>query len=335
MRLVPAPAFSLLVLYASSNIPATFALNISSPSINDLNSLSYNFPTLQQAKLPKRQDDNSTDVCNQAFPGRYSEICQPSSISNTLCCALKASFPMRPVPDVSQFLATASVAPSTNHASLTSPAPAGPLIVSSAIQTHAVQTRFFFALILFLPLEFTRCATNFNQTLELVRCEIRAESIPEVVSGTTRPVSGSARSTTTTAPASSSQTFTDPSVTGSDISTATLGPSTGTSETSPLSGGAIAGIVVGAILALLIGVGIGWFLFNQRALRFEELRMPPQPPAARFNGQQGHRQFHGAPFTISGSLDGYQPQPQQYKPPEAQELPSRPEAMELQGQTST
>ncbi|RVD86644.1 uncharacterized protein DFL_004908 [Arthrobotrys flagrans] len=128
------------------------------------------------------------------------------------------------------------------------------------------------------------------------------------------PVGGSAGSTTTTAPAS----------------TVTSEPNSGTSATPPLSGGAIAGIVTGAILALLIGVGIGRFIFNQRARRYEELGLPPQPPAARFNGQLGNRQFYGAPYTISGGL-------QQYKPPsaEAQELPSRPKAMKLQGQANT
>ncbi|TGJ65332.1 hypothetical protein EYR41_009308 [Orbilia oligospora] len=288
---------------------------------------------------------------------------------------LKASSPTRPVPNASPSLDTASVAPSTNHASLTSPAPAEPPIVSNAIPMHVVQVctphflpsgrknpeseslvlvpvpvpdsdKIFIIFSLHnltfystyvLLLEFTGCATNFNQTRELVRCEIRPELIPEVVFGTTRPVSGSARSTTTTAPAStlSTQTSIDPGITSSDISTATSELNSGSSEVPPLNGGAIAGIVVGAILALLIGVGIGWLVLNQRACRYDGLRLPPLPPAAQFNPQQGNRQFDGVPYAISRGFNGYQTH--QYKPPsvEAQELPSRPEAMELQGQANT
>ncbi|KAK6526724.1 hypothetical protein TWF281_009926 [Arthrobotrys megalospora] len=187
--------------------------------------------------------------------------------------------------------------------------------------------------------EFTRCATNFNQTRQLVRCDIRPELIPDVVFGTTRAVSGSARSTTTTS-VSSTETSTDTSTTSSDTSTATSQPNSGSSATAPLSSGAIAGIVIGAILALLIGVGIGWFIFNQRAHRYEEPGLPPLPPAARFDPQQGNRQFDGAPHTTSsfndwgGELEGHRLQP--YKPPgaEAQELPSRPRVQELQGRAA-
>ncbi|EGX53940.1 hypothetical protein AOL_s00004g599 [Orbilia oligospora ATCC 24927] len=343
MRLLSAPfllALSLTLQLQLIFTPTTFALIITKHTGRiAIDAFDVNkHPTLQQALLLKRQSNNSSDVCNQAFPGRYSETCQPNSISNTLCCALrsihvdgnsspklKASSPTRPVPNASPSLDTASVAPSTNHASPTSPAPAEPPIVSNAIPMHVVQV------------QFTGCATNFNHTRELVRCEIRPELIPEVVFGTTRLVSGSARSTTTTAPAStlSTQTSIDPGITSSDISTATSELNSGSSETPPLNGGAIAGIVVGAILALLIGVGIGWLVFNQRACRYDGLRLPPLPPAAQFNPQQGNRQFDGVPYTISRGFNGYQMH--QYKPPsvEAQELPSRPEAMELQGQANT
>ncbi|KAF3189422.1 hypothetical protein TWF788_010505 [Orbilia oligospora] len=148
---------------------------------------------------------------------------------------------------------------------------------------------------------------------------------------------GSARSTTTTAPASTlgTRTSIDPGITSSDVSTATSELNSGSSETPPLNGGAIAGIVVGAILALLIGVGIGWLVFNQRVCRYGGLKLPPLPPAAQFNPQQGNRQFDGVPYAISRGFNGYQTH--LYKPPsvEAQELPSRPEAMELQGQANT
>ncbi|KAK6512018.1 hypothetical protein TWF481_000916 [Arthrobotrys musiformis] len=287
------------------------------------------YPTLQQAELlSKRQDDNSTDVCNQAFPGRYSEICQPNSISNTLCCII----PDENRPKCISIFGYGFCC--TEHQSCFVD------VASTCGTPNSVQCNSDAC----CP-EFTRCATNFNQTRELVRCEIRAELIPEVVYGTSRPVGGSASLTSTTisAPASSTQTSTGPGVTSSDrgtASTATSGANNGTSATPPLGGGAIAGIVIGAILALLIGVGLGWFIFNQRACRYEGLGLPPLPslPAvARFDAQQGNRQFDGAPYTISGGLDGYGPQ--LYKPPsaEAQELPSRPHdlAMELHGQATT
>ncbi|KAF3168858.1 hypothetical protein TWF751_007613 [Orbilia oligospora] len=238
-------------------------------------------------------------------PSRADTPKHASRTQSVIPSALKASSPTRPVPNASPSLDTASVAPSTNHASLTSPAPAEPPIVSNAIPMHVVQS--------------SRDARQISTRPE------------------NWPVSGSARSTTTTAPAStlSTQTSIDPGITSSDISTATSELNSGSSEVPPLNGGAIAGIVVGAILALLIGVGIGWLVLNQRACRYDGLRLPPLPPAAQFNPQQGNRQFDGVPYAISRGFNGYQTH--QYKPPsvEAQELPSRPEAMELQGQANT
>ncbi|KAF3274123.1 hypothetical protein TWF970_008111 [Orbilia oligospora] len=325
MRLLSAPfllALSLTLQLQLIFTPTTFALIITKHTGRiAIDAFDVNkHPTLQQALLLKRQSNNSSDVCNQAFPGRYSETCQPNSISNTLCCII----PNETRPKCVSIFGYGFCC--TEHQSCFVD------LASTCGATNSVQCNPEAC----CP-EFTGCATNFNHTRELVRCEIRPELIPEVVFGTTRPVSGSARSTTTTAPAStlSTQTSIDPGITSSDISTATSELNSGSSETPPLNGGAIAGIVVGAILALLIGVGIGWLVFNQRACRYDGLRLPPLPPAAQFNPQQGNRQFDGVPYTISRGFNGYQMH--QYKPPsvEAQELPSRPEAMELQGQANT
>ncbi|KAK6348804.1 hypothetical protein TWF730_009574 [Orbilia blumenaviensis] len=299
------------LLFALAPQSATFAL--------DLNGISY--PTFQQAELLKRQSDNSSDVCNQAFPGRYSEICQPNSISNTLCCII----PDEDRPKCVSIFGYGFCC--TEHQSCFVD------LSSTCGRPNSVECNSDAC----CP-EFTSCATNFNQTRELVRCDIRPELIPEVVFGTSRAVSGSARSTIATTSTSSTaiQTSTDPSVTTSDTSTATSQPNSGSSATAPLSGGAIAGIVIGAIVALLIGVGIGWFIFNQRAHRYEEPGLPPLPPGARFNAQDGNQQFSGAPYTAYNDWDGYQLQQQQYKPPgtEVQELHSRSRALELQAQAT-
>ncbi|KAF2477121.1 uncharacterized protein BDR25DRAFT_309418 [Lindgomyces ingoldianus] len=199
------------------------------------------------ARLPFSRDQqqydsglHKRDVCNDTFPGRFSQTCEPS---NTLCCIIPGA--SRPA-HTDCFVDTDSTCDSSGSNQC---APG-----------------------LCCPAN-TNCVDNFNYTSSnLVRCNVDRSLIP----GFSSSSSSQSASRTRTATKSASSTGTAASVTVEP--TSAVPTSISQNDSSGLGGGAIAGIVIGALAAIAIGIVVGWFLFRRKNKAAGTTQLVPYNP---------------------------------------------------------
>ncbi|KAI8942336.1 hypothetical protein NX059_000415 [Plenodomus lindquistii] len=144
--------------------------------------------------------------------------------------------------------------------------------------------------------ENTTCDTTINASDTSVRCRIRSAALVSLdsatisTSSTARSTASSTKSSTTTT-ASSAVSAASSTSPGSATAAAAPAGATSTapqstsvpSSSSSLSGGAIAGIVIGGVLAFALGIG-AWFVFSKRQKRKQQQQQqqphtPGQTPA--------------------------------------------------------
>ncbi|KAF2194910.1 hypothetical protein K469DRAFT_698470 [Zopfia rhizophila CBS 207.26] len=221
------------------------------------------------------------DVCNNTFPGRYSQTCQPS---NTLCCII----PGASRPACVGILGFGFCC--TEHTDC--------FVDTKSVCDESGSTRCGEGSC--CPAN-TNCVNNFNYTSgKLVRCNVDRNLIPGYT----------ASSSSRTASRTASATASDSSGTATSITAGATSavPASEGGDGPGLSGGAIAGIVVGALGVIAIGAVAGWFVFRRKQKKDAAGAAMQPAPYNPYPGQPqetGHNEMYEAP------AGGYYNQPKE------------------------
>jgi len=222
------------------------------------------------------------DVCNETFPGRYSQTCSPS---NTLCCIIPGA--ARPACTVVLGYGFCCTEHIDCFVDLESQCDQSNSVVCPPNPGACCP-------------QYTTCYPDFNQTESLVRCYLDRDLVP----GYTASSATSAASTSASSPSSLSSA-TAASTATAPTSSPSASPSS--SDNSGLSKGALAGIVISGVAALGLVLLAGFVLYQY-------VKRPSQQPyeaavqllPAGYEGYPSPQQYYDPPKPIQhlGEMPG-------------------------------
>ncbi|ORX99498.1 hypothetical protein BCR34DRAFT_126558 [Clohesyomyces aquaticus] len=223
------------------------------------------------------------DVCNDSFPGRYSQTCSPS---RTLCCII----PGASRPSCNTILGFGFCCTEHTDCFVDTKTACGDTGSSQCAPGLCCPAN-------------TNCVANFNYTTDsLVRCNVDRNLIPGYTSSSSSTsIASSSSSASATSSASTTGTATQASATSNPTSPAQTSVTSGGG--SAIGGGAIAGIVIGAIAAISIGLLLGWWCFKRSQ---KKKPVATAPPFSYQDAAPGGQMYEAPP---NGAGGYYQPEP--------------------------